>query len=87
MDEAGKPGEDVSRRQDEETTPEKSVHDDEPGTKGVENKVGHIVPSKVDPWVLGSMHVCAISLKFIHGTWVRSDMYRCLFSCPEQLIR
>ena len=43
MEEDGKPGEDLSRRQeDEEAIPKKSGHDEEPGTKGVENKVGHI---------------------------------------------
>ena len=60
MEEEGKPGEDFSRRQgDEEVTPEKCGHDEEPGTKGVENKVGHIVPSlATDTWV----HACLCNM-------------------------
>ena len=43
MEEDRKPGEDILRRQDEGETPKTPGHDDQ-GSKGVENKVGHIGP-------------------------------------------
>ena len=63
MEEDGKPGEDLSRRQDEGATPEKSGHDDEQGTKGVENKVGYIAPFQLTLTESIHIYVCLSHLK------------------------